>query len=112
MYYPCLFVKQESVPEPTFVRGTGEEHWDKLKKFPKQHIEMWHRSHFKPILADISRGGNWWEVPKYLTPVMKVSSWENEGKSQKFAHIYSSTHAYMQIRDGGSRVGRSLRIKR
>ena len=23
MYYPCLFVKQESVPEPTFCQG----HW-------------------------------------------------------------------------------------
>ena len=29
-----------------FLRGTGEEHWDKLKKFPKQHIEMWHRFSF------------------------------------------------------------------
>jgi hypothetical protein len=25
-----------------FARGKGEEHWDKVKKSPKEQIEMWH----------------------------------------------------------------------
>eukprot|EP00090_Calanus_glacialis_P029233 TRINITY_DN46922_c0_g1_i1.p1 TRINITY_DN46922_c0_g1~~TRINITY_DN46922_c0_g1_i1.p1 ORF type:complete len:201 (-),score=44.51 TRINITY_DN46922_c0_g1_i1:78-635(-) len=25
-----------------FARGKGEEHWEQVIKFPKQHIEMWH----------------------------------------------------------------------
>ena len=25
-----------------FARGSGQEHWDEVKKFRKQHIQKWH----------------------------------------------------------------------
>ena len=25
-----------------FARGSGQDHWDEVKKFRKQHIQKWH----------------------------------------------------------------------
>jgi hypothetical protein len=25
-----------------FARGSGQEHWEEVKKFSKQHIQKWH----------------------------------------------------------------------